>query len=211
MSKFNRVASVALISLFAVAISTAIAEARHGGRGGGGGGGYSGGAGVRSGGLGGGAAVRGGFSGGGYRSGIGVQPRFGGSGIRSGGAVQPQLGGTGYGSGFSVRPGFRDGGYRAGIAGGARTGSVHRRADRHRPGWDRRPRRRGGTYFYYFDDWGYEPWYAWEVPLYAYEEDEYYEVPVDDEAIAECKRRFRSYDPLSRTYLGTDGRRHRCP
>ena len=26
-----------------------------------------------------------------------------------------------------------------------------------------------------------------------------------------CIRRFRSYDPYSRTYLGNDGRRHACP
>ncbi len=30
-------------------------------------------------------------------------------------------------------------------------------------------------------------------------------------AIAYCARRFRSYDPLSETYLGRDGLRHSCP
>lgn len=30
-------------------------------------------------------------------------------------------------------------------------------------------------------------------------------------AIAYCIRRYRSYDPYSMTYLGYDGRRHRCP
>jgi hypothetical protein len=30
-------------------------------------------------------------------------------------------------------------------------------------------------------------------------------------AIAACARRYRSYDRASRTYLGRDGRRHRCP
>ena len=29
--------------------------------------------------------------------------------------------------------------------------------------------------------------------------------------VAYCKRRFRSYDPESQTYLGFDGRRHFCP
>jgi hypothetical protein len=32
-----------------------------------------------------------------------------------------------------------------------------------------------------------------------------------DPAIAYCIRRFKSYDVHSRTYLGYDGRRHRCP
>jgi hypothetical protein len=32
-----------------------------------------------------------------------------------------------------------------------------------------------------------------------------------DAAIDYCMRRFRSYDPGSMTYLGYDGRRHRCP
>ena len=31
------------------------------------------------------------------------------------------------------------------------------------------------------------------------------------QAIEYCMRRFRSYDPQSMTYLGRDGRRHRCP
>jgi hypothetical protein len=31
------------------------------------------------------------------------------------------------------------------------------------------------------------------------------------QAIEYCMRRYRSYDPYSMTYLGRDGRRHRCP
>lgn len=34
---------------------------------------------------------------------------------------------------------------------------------------------------------------------------------VDDEAIGYCMQRFRSYDPVSMTYLGYDGLRHPCP
>lgn len=194
MSTFRRIASVAVLSLCTLAISAAVAEARHRG-GGGGGGGYSGGGGVRSGGFGGGAAIRGGFTGGAYRSGIGVRPGFG---------------GTGYRSGFTVRPGFRDGGYRSGVAGGARPSSIYRSGHRHRPGWDHRWRRRG-TYYYYVYDWGYDPWFAWGVPVFPYYEEYYDFPPVTDDAIAECKRRFRSYDPVSRTYLGYDGLRHPCP
>jgi len=31
------------------------------------------------------------------------------------------------------------------------------------------------------------------------------------QAISYCAHRFRSYDPNSMTYVGRDGRRHRCP
>lgn len=31
------------------------------------------------------------------------------------------------------------------------------------------------------------------------------------QAISYCARRFRSFDPNSMTYVGRDGRRHRCP
>jgi hypothetical protein len=33
----------------------------------------------------------------------------------------------------------------------------------------------------------------------------------DDDAVAYCMQRYRSYDPASGTYLGNDGRRHPCP
>lgn len=35
--------------------------------------------------------------------------------------------------------------------------------------------------------------------------------PAYGGGIAYCARRFRSYDPYSMTYLGTDGYRHPCP
>ena len=35
--------------------------------------------------------------------------------------------------------------------------------------------------------------------------------PSDDEAVAYCMQRYRSYDPASGTYLGNDGLRHPCP
>jgi hypothetical protein len=185
MSRIRRIASAAALSLFTLAISAAIADARHRS-----GGGHIGG--VRAGGFGGGGTIRGGFSSGGYRSGIAVQPRFGGTGYRSGFAVQPRLG---------------DGGYRRFGTGGV----SYRLGDRHRRGWDHRRRYRDGFYYVYVYDWGYDPWFAWGIPVFSYYE-EYYEFPpVTDEAIAECKRRFRSYDPVSRTYLGYDGLRHPCP
>ena len=36
-------------------------------------------------------------------------------------------------------------------------------------------------------------------------------IATDVTDVAYCSRRFRSYDPGSRTYLGKDGRRHSCP
>ncbi|WP_347337801.1 BA14K family protein [Rhodopseudomonas faecalis] len=33
----------------------------------------------------------------------------------------------------------------------------------------------------------------------------------DRRTVDYCKRRFKSYDPRSGTYLGYDGRRHPCP
>ena len=33
----------------------------------------------------------------------------------------------------------------------------------------------------------------------------------DDDAVAYCTQRYRSYDPSSGTYLGNDGQRHPCP
>ncbi|NNM74803.1 BA14K family protein [Enterovirga aerilata] len=39
----------------------------------------------------------------------------------------------------------------------------------------------------------------------------YYAAPPDDDAVAYCMQRFKSYDPASGTYLGYDGQRHPCP
>jgi BA14K-like protein len=38
-----------------------------------------------------------------------------------------------------------------------------------------------------------------------------YGPPPGGDAVAYCMQRFRSYNPRSGTYLGTDGRRHSCP
>ena len=50
------------------------------------------------------------------------------------------------------------------------------------------------------------PYYYYGPPAYAYEPGY-----PDDDAVAYCARRFRSYDPTSGTYLGYDGYRHPCP
>jgi len=48
-----------------------------------------------------------------------------------------------------------------------------------------------------------------------YNQQAYYNQPVYNQSavpgINYCIRRFRSYDPYSRTYLGYDGYRHPCP
>jgi len=77
----------------------------------------------------------------------------------------------------------------------------------------------------YYRDWrnSYSPYWAWDVgadllataPAYYYGVgfgDEYgFEVPTVDDTIVYCVQRFRTYDPLSGTYLGRDGRRRPCP
>jgi BA14K-like protein len=66
--------------------------------------------------------------------------------------------------------------------------------------------------------WGYVPPFGlgfdWKYP-YFYEED-YQPAPpplavTPPEVRRSCAQRFRSYDPLSETYLGYDGLRHPCP
>jgi hypothetical protein len=51
-------------------------------------------------------------------------------------------------------------------------------------------------------------------PYYAYGPYPYYPAyrryPYDPD-IGYCLRRFKSYDPVSMTYLGYDGFRHPCP
>jgi hypothetical protein len=47
------------------------------------------------------------------------------------------------------------------------------------------------------------------VPYYTYGSGYYGDYYAD--AVDYCMSRFRSYDPVSRTYLGYDGRRHPCP
>jgi len=63
------------------------------------------------------------------------------------------------------------------------------------------------------------PWYGYGYgpSAYGYPYDTYdtyayepgYSLGGDD--IGYCQQRFRSYDPVSRTYLGYDGLRHPCP
>jgi len=36
-------------------------------------------------------------------------------------------------------------------------------------------------------------------------------VPAGEDRTAYCQQRYRSYDPQTGTYLGSDGNRHPCP
>lgn len=147
--------------------------------------------------IGGGGGVRAGGGGGGFRAGAG------GGGFVAGG-VGSKIGGGYVGGG----PGYSGGGTWQG------SGSYRGGHRRHRHGGGFIPGlviggAFGSSYGYYGAPYGYG------VP-YGYYDDGYYDeglvavVPGGDE-VAYCKRRFRSYDVRSRTYLGFDGLRHPCP
>jgi hypothetical protein len=67
--------------------------------------------------------------------------------------------------------------------------------------------------YYYGPGPYYYPYYS--RPYYAPAPAGYYAPgygpPPGGDAVAYCMQRFRSYNPRSGTYLGTDGRRHSCP
>ena len=64
----------------------------------------------------------------------------------------------------------------------------------------------------YYPGYAYGPGPAYyAAPLTYYGAAPYYASPAYGDPIAYCMSRFRSYDPYSMTYLGYDGRRHRCP
>lgn len=96
------------------------------------------------------------------------------------------------------------------------------------------PRYYGGTYrrvvwpgrYPQYGDWrqSYSPYWGWDVgasllataPTYYYYGVGFgdtfgYEAPLYDYAIAYCIQRFRSYDPITGTYLARDGYRYPCP
>jgi hypothetical protein len=107
----------------------------------------------------------------------------------SGGGVGNRYAGGGYaGRGYyggGYRHHHRGGGFWPGVAVGVGVGSAYGY-------YDNGP--------YYDDSYGY---YDDSAVAAA--------PPSDDEAVAYCTRRYRSYDPASGTYLGNDGQRHPCP
>jgi hypothetical protein len=111
----------------------------------------------------------------------------GGLGAKAGGGGGAAIGG---GGGFRGGGGYRHrgGGFWPGVAVGAGIGI-------------------GSSYGYYGS-----PYYADDS--YGYYDDSAVAAgpPVgDDDAVAYCTQRYRSYDPASGTYLGNDGLRHPCP
>jgi hypothetical protein len=186
MLTFKHLGCVAIAGAFALALAIDAADARRGGGGGG----------MRGGG--------GGFSGGGMRGGGG----FSGGGMRGGGAAI-RGGGRAHVSNPIARPGPGNRGNWANRPGGPGRGN--------RPGYN--------------PGWGYRPGYGWGAaaaagaigagiaasiyydPYYGgygyYDEGAYAAAPGDP--IAECARRFKTYDPASQTYVVRKGVRARCP
>jgi hypothetical protein len=152
-------------------------------------------------------AQRGGRGGGAH---FGGGARFGGfSGARVGGAhfAGARVGGAHIGA-APIRGG------RVATSRGIYTGSIgpgryHYYGKRY-PAYRYGYRHRGYRYGYYGGYWPYWGW-AFASAWPYYDDYGYYYEYGDDSAVAYCIRRFRSYDPVSRTYLGYDGRRHPCP
>ena len=181
MLTLKHIGCVTVAAVFALALAIDAADARRGGGGG-----------MRGGGFSGGGGMRGGFSGG------------GGAAMRSGG-------GRAHVSHPIARPG------RPGDGGWAN------RPGNRPPGWANRPGHRPG--------WGYRPGYGWGAAAavgaglaassyydpyyyggYGYYDEGAYAAPAGpDDAIAECARRFKTYDPTSQTYVVRKGVRARCP
>ena len=131
--------------------------------------------------------------------------------------AQAQVGGQTGAAGISGGHvgGARVGGGRmgaAGISGAVGSGRYH--YGYRYPGYRYAYRHRGYRYGYYG---GYLPYLGWGAfasawPYYGdYGDYGYYEGYGDDSGVAYCVQRFKSYDPVSRTYRGYDGRRHSCP
>jgi BA14K-like protein len=214
MLTLKHIGAAAIASLIATAIVVDTADARRGGGGGGGaraGGGIGGGGAMRAGGLGGGGAVRGAsFNRGGAIAGnrmanagslarvsnpIAGRPDIGRPGRpdigrpgRPDWGNRPGWGGGGWGG--DNWPGYGWGWGAAAVGAGLAYGASTNYCD---PNYDP-----------YCSNYGYGS-YGSYAPAYAAT----YGNPSD--AIADCARRFRSYDPASQTYLSYGGQRVSCP
>jgi hypothetical protein len=122
-------------------------------------------------------------------------------------AAQDPLGGALFGGAAGAIIGGIAGGGRGAAIGagiGAATGAIIAAEGQ---------RRRGGYYYWRDGCYVQQPDGSWYrvSPRYCgpvvYDEP----APVSGDAIAYCRQRFRSYDPVSQTYLGFDGLRHPCP
>jgi hypothetical protein len=221
MINLKVLSTVAAIALVVPMVSAAQAQDR---------GGMPGSGGARAGGGGGGAAIGGG---GGFRGGGGGGPAMGGGGggFRSGAVAAPGIGSAPSGMRPAPSMGFRPTPGSGGpsvvargseanryVAGGGYVGQGNP------GGWNggyRHYHRHGGGFwpgvgigiglgsaYSYYDN---NPYYYDDS--YGYYDDSTVAAapPSDDDAVAYCTRRYRSYDPASGTYLGNDGQRHPCP
>jgi hypothetical protein len=122
-------------------------------------------------------------------------------GARVGGFSGARIGGAGLASrGYAYRSATRSYAYRSAVGPG-----------RYHPAYRYSYRHRGYRYGYYGGYWPYWGWGAFASDWPAYYDDYAYEAPSYDGDVAYCMQRFKSYDPVSRTYLGYDGYRHSCP
>ena len=114
--------------------------------------------------------------------------------------LSPATGGTALTAQFdqatpTIQVRRRGGGIAAGIIGGAIIGGI---IASQRPYYYDYP-----PYYYPYYPYAYYPAYRPYYPAYQ----PYAYAP----SVGYCMRRFKSYDPVSMTYLGYDGFRHPCP
>ena len=170
-----------------------------------------------------------------YRPTVGGGGGGGGPAIGGGGGGGPAIGGGGYRPSIGAGPGMS----RPVFSGGPSVGTTYRPSvggpvagrpgwQGGRPGWHGgRPGWHGGGHYHnrgfypgYATGFGfgfgspyyYNTFYGTPYTYYDYEDDEpVVAIDSDRRTVDYCKRRFKSYDPRSGTYLGYDGRRHPCP
>jgi len=196
MPTFRQIGAAATASVIAIALLVDTADARRGGGGGG----------MRAGGVGGGSALRaGGFNRGGTLAGNRVANAGSFTRVSNPIANRPDFGRPGRPDvGLPGRPGNRPG-WGGGWGGDYRPGD----------GWGAAAVGAGLAYTaatdycdpYYASNgdcnYGYESY----APAYGNAAATY----GNSDAIADCARRFRSYDPASQTYLSYTGQRISCP
>jgi hypothetical protein len=157
------------------------------GRGGIGGGGFAGRPGIGGGGF----AGRPGFGG-------GVRPGYGGgiAGVRPGFGNRGWYGGNRWRNAGYYRRGYGYGGLGLGVGLGLAAGGLY------------------GAYGYpgYGYGYGYDDGYYAPAGYYGTETVTTGVAPGgDDDAVAECARRFKTYDPQTQTYIAKRGVRRSCP
>jgi BA14K-like protein len=223
MFSLKHIGAAVIASVFATAIVIDTADARRGGGGGGGGmraGGFGGGGAMRAGGLGGGSALRaGGLNRGGAVAGNRIANAGSFTRVSNPIANRPDIGRPGRPDvGLPGRPGNRP---DIGLPGrpGNRPGWGGGWGGDNWPGygWGWGAAAVGAGLAYgastgycdpYYSSYGCNYGYGSYAPAYGATAATY---ETSSDAIADCARRFRSYDPASQTYLSYGGQRVSCP